>query len=626
MRINSNIPSLVAQRNLEVTTRSIARALERLSSGKRINSARDDAAGLGLSVGLESQTRSLAQTLHQINQGMSFLQTADGAYQTQLELVQRMRELAVQSANGTLGVSDRTSLNDELQELYAEFERLSESTTYNGISLLDGSLGTLSLQVGAQKGDQIEASITSTDPNNVFTELAGDGVFSQSSSFALSSNVTRADVNDYSGDGINDILSLDSVTRKFSLRRGQSDGGFEEAITQQNSITDTIYDYGHDLDGDGDLDLLGENSSSSFSIISNQNGVFTSQTAITLPSSGFHDTHSATVGDVDGDGNLDILAVSQSGLTDTKWLFAYLGNGQGSFQLAASLDTGLATLGSPAMLDTNGDGKQEVSLDGIIYRFSNNAFSVLTSPGNGTVATAGDFDGDGDQDFVVGEVLHSIGTPYAQYFYRNNGNDTFTMVSSFNDGTDVNAFGMSSFDIDNDGKDEIIYATSTGVLKVRKLSGSSLNVIQSTTISSSSSSGALGDLNGDGVADYLAYTSNRAFVHSLSTQAVSATNQVDISTQESAVNLLTILDRALDALSGARSQLGSQMNRLESASNSNLLTMENLKSALSQIQDVDFAEETSQLVRQQVLQQSQIAVLGQANVQLQSVLALLRGF
>src|SRR5262245_29933378 len=145
--INSNIQSLNAQRNLTKSQGSLERSLQRLSSGQRINSARDDAAGLAISERMTAQIRGLSQAVRNASDGISLAQTVDGALGEVSNNLQRMRELAVQSANATNSVSDRQALNDEVQQRLAEVDRVIRQTSFNGSKLLDGSAGNLDLQV-----------------------------------------------------------------------------------------------------------------------------------------------------------------------------------------------------------------------------------------------------------------------------------------------------------------------------------------------------------------------------------------------------------------------------------------------------------------------------------------------
>ena len=162
LTVNTNIASLTAQRNLTGSQTELATSLERLSSGLRINSAKDDAAGLAISERFTAQIRGLNQGARNANDGISLAQTAEGALKEVTNNLQRIRELAVQSANATNSASDRTALQQEVTALVAEIDRVAEKASFNGIKLLDGSFTSKAFQVGADNGDTISiASITS---------------------------------------------------------------------------------------------------------------------------------------------------------------------------------------------------------------------------------------------------------------------------------------------------------------------------------------------------------------------------------------------------------------------------------------------------------------------------------
>lgn len=156
--INTNIASLTAQRNLNSSQSSLATSMERLSSGLRINSAKDDAAGLAISERMTSQIRGLNQAIRNANDGISFAQTAEGALSTTGDALQRIRELAVQSANDTNSTSDRASLQEEVAQLIAEVDRIANNTQFNGQNVLDGSVSNLLFQVGANANQTISVS------------------------------------------------------------------------------------------------------------------------------------------------------------------------------------------------------------------------------------------------------------------------------------------------------------------------------------------------------------------------------------------------------------------------------------------------------------------------------------
>lgn len=157
--INTNVIALNAQRNLNSSQNALATTLQRLSSGLRINSAKDDAAGLAISERMTSQIRGLNQAVRNANDGISMSQTAEGALGEIGNNLQRIRELAVQSGNASNSVSDRTALNNEVQQLKAEIDRVASTTAFNGIKLLDGTFTNQAFQVGANVGETI--SITS---------------------------------------------------------------------------------------------------------------------------------------------------------------------------------------------------------------------------------------------------------------------------------------------------------------------------------------------------------------------------------------------------------------------------------------------------------------------------------
>jgi len=161
LTINTNVMSLNAQRNLGTSQSSLAKSMQRLSSGLRINSAKDDAAGLAISDRMTSQIRGLNQAARNANDGISLAQTAEGALQESTNILQRMRELAVQSANDTNSASDRSSLQAEVNQLKSEMTRIAETTQFNGKNLLDGSMTSAQFQVGANANQTISFGIDS---------------------------------------------------------------------------------------------------------------------------------------------------------------------------------------------------------------------------------------------------------------------------------------------------------------------------------------------------------------------------------------------------------------------------------------------------------------------------------
>jgi len=183
LSINTNVASLNAQRNVAKSQEGLATSLQRLSTGLRINSAKDDSAGLAISERFSSQIRGLNQAARNANDGISLVQTAEGALTEVGSNLQRIRELAVQASNGTNTQADRDALNSEVTQLKAEIQRVSEQTNFNGTKLLDGSFSGVAFQVGANAGETITISTIA----NTQTSALGGTLTRYSSSVAASS-------------------------------------------------------------------------------------------------------------------------------------------------------------------------------------------------------------------------------------------------------------------------------------------------------------------------------------------------------------------------------------------------------------------------------------------------------
>jgi flagellin len=225
--INTNIASLNAQRNLNVSQNALAMSLQRLSSGLRINSAKDDAAGLSISDRMTSQIRGLNQALRNANDGISLSQTAEGALQETGNILQRMRELSIQSANATNSATDRKSLQSEANQLMAELNRISETTTFNGLNLLDGSFITQNFQVGANANQTISVSVAGASGET----LGAEQVSSQISA-AKGAKTTALD---------GSKLGASNVTTTAALARtANNTGGATARVTDQSGATTDI--------------------------------------------------------------------------------------------------------------------------------------------------------------------------------------------------------------------------------------------------------------------------------------------------------------------------------------------------------------------------------------------------
>ena len=185
--INSNAASVNARRNLNSSQNSLATSMQRLSSGIRVNSAKDDAAGLAIATRMDAQVRGMTVAIRNANDGISLAQTAEGALGTASNVFQRMRELAVQAQNDSNGTTDRANMNTEYQALSAEVTRVANQTRFNGTRIIGASAGAQIFQVGANNGD------TLTLTTSTLVTVAGDLTTSANASTALAALDTALD-------------------------------------------------------------------------------------------------------------------------------------------------------------------------------------------------------------------------------------------------------------------------------------------------------------------------------------------------------------------------------------------------------------------------------------------------
>ncbi|MFP8834710.1 flagellin [Hydrogenophaga sp. XSHU_21] len=253
--INTNVMSMNAQRNLMASQGSLATSMQRLSSGLRVNSAKDDAAGLAIAERMNAQVKGLSVAARNANDGISLAQTAEGALGKVGDMLQRMRELAVQSANATNSEDDRTALQAEVKQLTDEIDRVSRQTSFNGKKILDGSFTAASFQVGANAGDNITiGSLADTTADNLSTIIYGEST----------ATVTAANIVDYDEDIAAGVLTITvnggtavdlgaiDATTSGSARLGQ----VVEAINRKTSETGVSAYLVDNEDGTFDVELL----------------------------------------------------------------------------------------------------------------------------------------------------------------------------------------------------------------------------------------------------------------------------------------------------------------------------------------------------------------------------------
>lgn len=497
--INTNISSLNAQRNLNNSQSVLHQSLQRLSTGLRINSAKDDAAGLAISERMTAQIRGLNQAVRNANDGVSLAQTAEGSLQTVSDSLLRIRELAIQSANASNSGSDRQALQAEVNQLLSEIDRVSDTTEFNGQKLFDGSFTAQSFQVGANANETIglnltEVSTTSLGRNSVTlqsTDAAGG--FGQGTTAAAGSIAVTAN-NDVAAQTLNLNGNFGTVAITLS--------GAETAEAVAGSINDQSSTTGIEAD------------------------------AI---------TH-VTLGNLSADGTV-------------------------SFQLAASSQSQFVTISASVTTTDLSNLATEINNNsgqtGITAQIDSSGNLVMTN-------NAG-------ENVVINEYSNSSGG--ATFDVTGDGGDATTLTDG--------------------GGDSVVVA---GVIE--------LTSKNSFTVNSSVANSA------GGIVDAGASTDVSSTKDQLST--------ADVSTQDGAQDTIGIIDAALDTLNSIRGDLGALQNRFEAAIGNISNISENLASARSRIRDADFAYETAELTKAQILQQAGISILGQANALPQNALALLQ--
>lgn len=637
LRINTNIASLQAQRTLSNTTRALSRALERLSSGKRITRAGDDAAGLAISERLRSEVGGLSRTAQNVNEAFGLLATADGVLSSQTELLQRMRELSVQAANGTVSTTERQHLDTEFQTLLAEFDRLAESSQFNEVNLLDGSFETKSIQVGTQKDQAINLSLGSTRSVDVLpegvtsTQTVGTGTFASESLTSLSSRPVGLLSEDFNSDGNADLFYTTGAAglKGAVIALGNGQGGFTIAQTISMAVMGDGGASSGDFNEDGILDLAIYNRSNADISIYTGDGDGSFTFGMTVTTAG--EVGSIAVADINEDGNVDLVSTNGS----NRSVSLILGNGSGGFTVNSTVATDVTY--SFTCVEA-GDFNHDNNLDLAFTRGS----SVMVKLGDGTggfgvgvnyfsgaacnFVRLADFNGDGNLD-----MASSNSNDYTFRIQLGDGSGSFASAGSYGVGTNPQDFALGDLDGDDD-IDILLSSLGSTNLTVLLNDGSGIFSYGTTIVTSDVNKRViLEDFTNDGVLDYIVNDESgspngyRLGVGNSTTETLTTAVELDLTTQANAQDVLELLDEGLAQIAAQRSGIGAVENRLQSALSSILLTQENLAAARSQIIDADIAQETAELTRAQILQQAGVSVLGQANTSMQMVLGLLRG-
>jgi len=238
MTINTNVLSINAQRNASTTNISLATSLQRLSSGLRVNGAKDDAAGLAIANRMDAQARGMSVAVRNSNDGISLVQTAESGMAVIGDMLQRMRELAVQATNGTNTSSDLSAINSEYTELWSEINRTMSSVEFNGTSLLD-TTGTFTFQIGANSGQTVDVASGSLSVSAGINAMSGSSAIDTS---ATSANASAIDAIDTAIDSINTSrATLGAIQNRFNYTVSYLQAASENQQAARGRIMDADF-------------------------------------------------------------------------------------------------------------------------------------------------------------------------------------------------------------------------------------------------------------------------------------------------------------------------------------------------------------------------------------------------
>lgn len=611
----SSIAALIAQRRLGESTSVLARSTERLASGLRINRAGDDAAGLAVASSLQAQARVFAQGYRNVNDAISALNIADGGLEQLSAITIRQKELAEQAANGSLSLSQRRSLNTEANALQREFNRLIQTTDFNGLRLLNGSLSQFRIQAGyglnGSLGLGIGANLARTVGTGDFTfgpvlddVEVGGGIGINDDSQAI-----RVDFN---GDGIMDIVEATnddaSLSGGVQIFLGNANGTFKSAVEYDGLPQSATSISAGDLNGDGRLDLVMGSEGGSTVFLQQANGTL---------GAGSYVTHSGVEGDsllsdFNGDGKLDLATAVNSRM------YINFGNGDGTFKSSLQYTSSGRSL---QMGDVNGDGVNDlVTESGYLLGSTSGAFGAFVSVASGgNQITLADINADGSLDIVSDKTIR-----------LGNNDGTFAAATTYFSGGSTVANGMhqvSSADLNGDGNLDIAVLDTAGRIRTFIGNGNGTFTSGVTKNANAFSTLLVADFNADGVSDIFGGSYNDISDYLLYGNTTTSTEvaALNINTAQGARDTLTLLEAQLNRITAERGNIGAAQSRLSSALNTLSSSTENSLAAAHRITDVDVASEAAQLTRARILQQMGAAVLAQANLMPDLALRLLRG-
>ena len=577
--INTNVAALNAQRQLVQSGNDMSQAMERLASGKRVNTARDDAAGLAISNRQTSQIRGLNQAIRNANDGVSLIQTAEGALDEVTNILQRMRELSIQSANGIYSDVDRSTLDAEVQQLKAEIDRIASSTTFNGQPLLDGSLSDVSLQVGSEANQIIDLEIQGFSTSSLGSssgDIVGEAMTALASLTGLSGD--ELIINDVE---ISSLTSATTVDEALAIINSDLDGKSAEATALVSYVSESA---GSGVLVPGETLRLTLTDGAGNSQVYNLTGTSSMDELVTLINA---DT--VIEASLDSSGKLVLSASGAQSIQVEDLSSGQAATGAESNDVTESLRL--------VLTDTGTDG---------------NGVKVEA----GTGATAEDFDFLGlnlqdDDGNLLGAALTAAGGA------TNSLNAGDLIINGVEIGV-IEAGSTNAIDIDNVVEAINAVADETGVVAFEAAGATNRLGLRST--SGETISIKYGD--GSTPADVEAIT---GLQEQNSAEGSGSVSGIQIDTAAGAQAAIDVIDVALEQINSTRSDLGAINNRLDFTMSNLANVSEKTSSARSRIVDADYAAESSMLSRSQVLQQASQAMLAQANAQPQQVLQLLQG-
>lgn len=594
--INTNVASLNSQRQLMNSGNALDQASERLSSGQRINSAKDDAAGLAISNRMTSQIRGLDQAIRNANDGVSLVQTAEGALQEVTNILQRMRELSIQSANGIYSDADRKTLQAEVKQLQSEMARISETTSFNGQKLLDGTLKNSLLQVGSQANETIDINIGSFDPARL-GGVSGD-IVGESVATTPAVPTTHA----------HEIAALNALLAGDVLINGTAIKPISPAAV---SLNEALASINGDLKGKGvEIDSLVQvvapqggtgvlRSPEEYLKLEVVDGNGLTQTYTITGTSSMKELVAKINNDTSlqatiGDGNkLSITAPGASSITVTEQLNA----GSAS---ATSLPSGHHNF-SLVLNDTSADKlgvKVEYGTTPVTTAIADRvaALGIDVNDANGNLLGSA-VDVSGTPDLLQEGDLIINGVAIGKIAPLPTGSPTDAATRD-------EAIRVINESADKTGV--VAFANGAAGIALRAANGQEISIRYGDTADAD---------------DVLAITGLK---ERNATAGVGSVATIDISTAAGAQKAIGVIDVALEQVNATRADLGAINNRLDHTMANLSNVSEKTSASRSRIVDADFAAETAALSRAQVLQQAATAMLAQANARPEQVLTLLR--